>query len=39
VLPALACLVRVSIVPVHGFPATVDALKVWQAAEQGAVPT
>ncbi|MFQ6708851.1 dihydropteroate synthase, partial [Bordetella pertussis] len=37
---ALACVARgAAIVRVHDVAATVDALKVWQAAEQGAVPT
>ncbi len=35
---ALACVARgASIVRVHDVAATVDALKVWQAAEQGAI--
>ncbi|KCB25122.1 dihydropteroate synthase [Bordetella hinzii] len=37
---ALACVARgASIVRVHDVAATVDALKVWQAAEQGAILT
>ncbi|CFN63365.1 dihydropteroate synthase [Bordetella pertussis] len=40
VAAALACVARgAAIVRVHDVAATVDALKVWQAAEQGAVPT
>ncbi len=36
---ALACVARgASIVRVHDVAATVDALKVWQAVEQGAIP-
>ncbi|VFR16076.1 Dihydropteroate synthase [plant metagenome] len=39
VAAALACVARgASIVRVHDVAATVDALKVWQAAEQGAIP-
>src|SRR5690606_10533708 len=35
---ALACVARgASIVRVHDVAATIDALKVWQAAEQGAI--
>jgi len=36
---ALACVARgASIVRVHDVADTVDALKVWQAAEQGVLP-
>ncbi|CAM3457330.1 dihydropteroate synthase [Bordetella sputigena] len=37
---ALACVARgAAIVRVHDVAATVDALKVWQAVEQGGIPT